>query len=80
MNPKIFLWLFTAILLALPPGAESQQPTKTARIGYISSFGTAPESQIGAFREGLNDLGYFEGKIFPLSFVTQNKDPRMCQV
>jgi putative ABC transport system substrate-binding protein len=67
MNPNLFR-LFTAIFLALPPGAASQQPSKTARIGYISSFGTAPDSQIRAFREGLNDLGYFEGKNISIEF------------
>jgi hypothetical protein len=73
-------WLFTALLLALTDRAEAQQPAKTARIGYISSFGTAPESQIRAFREGLNDLGYSRARIFSLSFVTQRQDLRMFQI
>jgi putative tryptophan/tyrosine transport system substrate-binding protein len=43
--------------------AEAQQPTKVPRIGYL---GAAPPSanseRIEAFRQGLRELGYVEGK------------------
>ena len=44
--------------------AQAQQPTKIPRIGYLSSFGdaSAPGPQVEAFRRGLRDLGYIEGK------------------
>ena len=46
-----------ALLLALTVTAEAQQqPAKLPRIGYIS------ESNPAAFRQGLKDLGYVEGK------------------
>jgi len=59
MNPKLFLWLLTAILLALTHRAEAQQPTKTPRIGYLSS-GDRKSPNPEAFRQGLRELGYVD--------------------
>jgi putative ABC transport system substrate-binding protein len=63
MNPKISLWLLTAIL-ASPQPAEPQQPAKVPRIGYVSPTGDSnnPGPQIEGFRHGLRNLGYIEGK------------------
>jgi putative ABC transport system substrate-binding protein len=55
--------LFAVILLAVPVIAEAQQPTKIPRIGYLG--GGSPSSnpaRIEAFRQGLRELGYIEGK------------------
>jgi putative ABC transport system substrate-binding protein len=46
-------WLF-----ALRMPAEAQQTNKIPRIGYLASVGP----QVEAFRQGLRDLGYVEGK------------------
>ena len=57
--------LLCALLLALSIPAEAQQPAKKIpRIGLLSSAGDSrmPGFQIDAFREGLRDLGYVEGK------------------
>src|SRR5512141_1434740 len=43
--------------------AQAQQPTKVPRIGYLG--GTSPAAYAGrieAFRQGLRELGYVEGK------------------
>jgi putative ABC transport system substrate-binding protein len=52
-----------AMLLALFVAAEAQQPKKVPRIGYLSG---SPPSAIAehneAFRQGLRELGYMEGK------------------
>jgi len=52
-----------ALLYALCVSAEAQQPTKIPRIGYLSvtSRSTSP-GRVEAFRQGLRDLGYVEGK------------------
>jgi putative ABC transport system substrate-binding protein len=64
MNHKIVFPALCAVLLALCSVAEAQQPTKVPRIGYVSATGSAnnPGHQIEAFRQGLRDLGYIEGK------------------
>ena len=55
--------LVAVVLLAVAVIAEAQQPKKVPRIGYLlggsSSFYSA---RIDAFRQGLNELGYIEGK------------------
>jgi putative ABC transport system substrate-binding protein len=62
MNPKLF-WLLTAILLASFHRAEAQQPTQFSRIGYLSSGqGSVSPERREAFRQGLRELGYVEGK------------------
>ncbi len=51
--------------LCAPLSAETQQPTKVHRIGYLGNVPpTAPDAErvINAFRQGLRDLGYVEGQ------------------
>jgi ABC-type uncharacterized transport system substrate-binding protein len=61
---KAFGFALCALLFALCSSAWAQQPAKIPRIGVLSSSGSAgaPGSQIEAFRQGLRDLGYIEGK------------------
>jgi putative ABC transport system substrate-binding protein len=46
--------------------AEAQQPGKIPRIGFVSGRGSptpaTPDTSADAFRQGLQDLGYVEGK------------------
>ena len=43
--------------------AQAQQPTKVPRIGYLSAASpSAISARIEAFRQGLRELGYVEGK------------------
>src|SRR2546426_11778660 len=63
MTLKILIWLLQTTLLTPAPPAEAQQPTKVPRIGSLSSTSpSAGSSRIEAFRQGLRELGYVEGK------------------
>ena len=62
---KLVLSSILAAMLAFLLGvaAEAQQPTKNPRIGYLS--GSSPSTSPArreAFRQGLRELGYVEGK------------------
>src|SRR5262249_55010566 len=50
---------FGALFLSLSFSAEAQQPSKTPRIGYLSSGGRESANP-EAFRQGLRELGYVE--------------------
>jgi putative ABC transport system substrate-binding protein len=54
----------TALLLALSVSASAQQPTKVPRIGYLTADSRSAHADVRAeaFREGLRELGYVEGK------------------
>ena len=57
------LSILGALLFALCFSAEAQEPRKVPRIGYLletSASGGAP--LIEAFRQGMRELGYMEGK------------------
>jgi putative ABC transport system substrate-binding protein len=63
MSKKAFGFIVCAIHLTLSVFAEAQQPTKIPRIGYLSPTSPATNSaRIEAFRQGLRELGYVEGK------------------
>jgi ABC-type uncharacterized transport system substrate-binding protein len=55
--------LVVAVLLAVGVKAEAQQPTKIPRIGYLAAASaSANPARIEAFKQGLRELGYMEGK------------------
>jgi putative ABC transport system substrate-binding protein len=57
---RAFLGAVTGGLLAGPLAVEAQQAAKISRIGYLATNRT-PHFQ-DAFRQGLRDLGYVEGR------------------
>ena len=63
MSGKILVWLLAAVLLANLSPAEAQQQPKVPRVGFlIASSPSATSARIEAFRQGLRELGYVEGK------------------
>jgi putative ABC transport system substrate-binding protein len=57
------------MLHALCCSAWAQQPAKVPRIGIlIGSSASANAARIEAFRQGLRELGYVEGKNFVIEF------------
>jgi putative tryptophan/tyrosine transport system substrate-binding protein len=63
MRKGFFGFALSGMLLALCFSAEAQQPTKVPRIGYVVDGNpNNPGPSVEAFRQGLRDLGYVEGK------------------
>ncbi len=63
MRKKVFGLALSAMLFALSLSAQAQQPAKVPRIGYLAAASpSANPARIEAFRQGLRELGYVEGK------------------
>src|SRR5712692_11981880 len=63
MNRRTFLCGVTFGTLCAPLAAEAQQAAKIARIGYLAGNLLAAAPHLPeAFRQGLRDLGYVEGR------------------
>jgi len=63
MKAKILVYAVLALVLAVIQLAEAQQPTKVPRIGWLTAAPlSAMASRAEAFRQGLRELGYVEGK------------------
>jgi len=69
-NPKSkiqnlkWAWIFVIALIIAFGGAtvQAQQADQPARIGWLSSGGGGDHSALNAFRQGLRNLGYVEGR------------------
>jgi ABC-type uncharacterized transport system substrate-binding protein len=64
MKKKIAIHAFGVLLFALCVRVDAQPAAKVPRVGYISVSGNParPGQYVEAFRKGLRDLGYVEGK------------------
>src|SRR5438094_7078378 len=63
MPKKIFFLALCSVLFALGFSADAQQPTTIPRIGFlITSSPAVIAPRMNAFRQGLQELGYVEGK------------------
>jgi putative ABC transport system substrate-binding protein len=68
MTKKIILLALCSLLLAPCSAVEAQQPAKLPRIGYLAGSANQENPAVEAFREGLRELGYFEGKNIQVEF------------
>jgi putative ABC transport system substrate-binding protein len=69
--------LFLVCLLPavfLPAGSGAQQPAKVPRIGYLTGSPLSSD-RIEAFRRGLRELGYVEGKKIIIEFRSHEGKP-----
>ena len=62
MNSIVVRLVAAGLLLATAAAAEAQQPAKVYRVGFVSVELASPSPQFDAFRQGLGELGYAEGK------------------
>ena len=70
MERRAFVAAMAGGLLAAPLAAEGQQTAKVARIGFLF-LNLAPNPHLKeAFRQGLRDLGYVEGR----NLVIEDRD------
>jgi putative ABC transport system substrate-binding protein len=69
MTKKIICFVLGAMLSALSVPADAQQSKKVPRIGYLgSTSSSANETRNQAFRKGLVELGYTEGKNIAIEY------------
>ncbi|HEX9442774.1 MAG TPA: ABC transporter substrate-binding protein, partial [Candidatus Binatia bacterium] len=72
---KIFCLALFVLLLALNAPAQAQQPTKVPRIGYLAAASPAVvAARSEAFRQGLRELGYVEGKNIIIEYRAEKLD------
>jgi putative tryptophan/tyrosine transport system substrate-binding protein len=72
MKAKILVYALPVLILATVHLADAQQPTKVPRIGYLQGGSLAASThRIEAFRQGLRDLGYVEGKNIAIEWRSQ---------
>ena len=63
MSQKLICLALCAMLFALCSSSQAQQPAKIPRVGYLGlTPPSASSARIEAFRQGLRELGYVEGK------------------
>jgi ABC-type uncharacterized transport system substrate-binding protein len=83
VNRKLCGLLLGTVILATLSSSRAQQPAKLPRIGYLSPTGNAnaPGPDIEAFRQGLRELGYVEGKNIAVDYrYIEGKTDRMLNL
>jgi putative tryptophan/tyrosine transport system substrate-binding protein len=82
MRRNVYGLTLCAILFALCSSATAQQPTKIPRIGFVSN--TSPSAvapRLDAFRQGLRELGYVEGKNIVIEYRhSEGKTDRLSEL
>jgi putative tryptophan/tyrosine transport system substrate-binding protein len=63
MSTNILISLLATVVLTIVPLAQAQQATRIPMIGRLgASSASAEAARVEAFRQGLRELGYIEGK------------------
>jgi putative tryptophan/tyrosine transport system substrate-binding protein len=81
VSRKIFIWLLVSFLQTIPSLVSAQQSQRIPRIGYVSGTGDInnPGPNIEAFRKGLRDFGYVDGKNIMVDYrYAQGKNDRLA--
>ena len=81
MNKKIVLSVVVALILASFHLAEAQQAKKVPLIGFLTaSSPSSISARIEAFRQGLRELGYVEGKNIAIEYrYAEGKQDRLSE-
>lgn len=76
MTKRIILGVMTTVLLFAAAFARAQQPGKVPRIGVLTAGpASAVSARIEAFRQGLRERGYVEGKNIAVEVVSGEGKP-----
>jgi len=67
MDRRAFITVMGGSIIAAPRAAKAQQPARIHRLGLLLT-GDPPDPNIEAFREGLRELGYVEGKNIAIDY------------
>jgi putative ABC transport system substrate-binding protein len=63
MSRRMMVFVLSVAILACTHPAQAQQPKKVPRIGFLATVSPSTISdRVEAFRQGLRELGYVEGK------------------
>ena len=75
----LFIWMPFSVTLAL---AEAQQATRVPEIGYLGTSSPSLEPHnVEAFRQGLRDLGYVEGRNIAITYRwAEGQDDRLLDL
>jgi putative ABC transport system substrate-binding protein len=75
LSPHKFITLLACVAATWPIAAPGQQLAgKVPRIGMLSPAGSMDAGTITAFRQGMRDLGYVEGRTITLDFRLSKGD------
>jgi len=79
MKRKITVLAFSTMFFAFCFPVQAQQPKKIPRIGFVSGGSASdPGPGVNAFRQGLRDLGYVEGKNLVIEYrFAEDKPDRL---
>jgi putative tryptophan/tyrosine transport system substrate-binding protein len=81
MKKSLFEVSLCAVLLTFSFPAEAQQAKKIPRIGFLGTSPSAIAGRIEAFRQGMRELGYVEGKNIVIEWrYTEEKPERMSEL
>jgi putative ABC transport system substrate-binding protein len=76
VDRRVFLRALTGSLLAVARLAEAQQARKTPRIGFLGPGSSSTVAHLNeAFRQGLKDRGWVEGKNIVIDFRFADSHP-----
>jgi len=81
MDRRRFIGTVASGLVAAPLAAGAQQPARVARIGFLSPNAASANPRLfEAFRQGLRDLGYVEGRNVQIEFRSAEAKPEQLHI